>query len=226
MSRYYTGYLTDNLGIKDYLKNEIKEKNMMLLIPSSFENPDKVKKHMNLIIEFLQKIDINFEEIFVLDLNTTKFEAKKKIKCANLIFLMGGDPNIQLDIINKLDLEEDIRRSNATIIGMSAGAMCMSKYSWMLPVSEKYPNMDIRKAMNLSGISIYPHYNTDGEILDEYTNGDETTLKKDILFTAKKYGDCYYLNDDSAIIENDGNLIFVGKNIIHVSENKIEVINR
>lgn len=226
MSRYYTGYLTENLGIKDYLKNEIKEKSLLFLIPSSFENPEKIKKHMNLIINFLDKIDISFEEIYVLEKNGNKMEAKEKIRKADLIYLMGGDPNIQLDIISEFDLENEIKSSNATILGMSAGAMCMSKYSWMLPVSERYPNMDIRKAMNLSGISIYPHYNTDGEIPDEYTNGDETTLKKDILFTAKNYGDCYYLNDDSAIIENNGNLIFVGKNIIHVSKDKIEVINR
>lgn len=225
MSRYYTGYLTENLEIKDYLKKEIKEENMLFLIPSTFENPEKVKRHTNLIIEFLKKMGIKFKEVIVLEKNMSRYNVKEKIKKADLIFLMGGDPNIQLDIIKNFDLEKDIRNSKAAIIGMSAGAMCMSKYSWMLPVSEKYPNLDIRKAMNLSGISIYPHYNTDGKILDSYTNGDETTLKKDIMFTAEKYGDCYYLNDDSAIIESDGKLIFVGKNIIHVSKDKIEKIN-
>ena len=131
MSRYYTGYLTENLGIKDYLKNEIKEKSLLFLIPSSFENLEKIKKHMNLIINFLDNIDINFEEIYVLEKNDNKMEAKEKIRKANLIYLMGGDPNIQLDIISEFDLENEIKNSRATILGMSAGAMCMSKYSWM-----------------------------------------------------------------------------------------------
>lgn len=225
MSRYYTGCLTENLGIKDYLKKEIKDKSLLFIVPSTFGNPEKLKRHTNLIIKFLEDINIEFKEVFIFDKNMKKEIIKKKLKKANLIFLMGGDPNIQLDIIAEFDLEEEIRESKATIIGMSAGAMCMSKYSWMLPVSERYPNMDIRKAMNLSGISIYPHYNTDGKVLESYTNGDETTLEKDILFAAKNYGDCYYLNDESAIIENNGELIFIGKNIVHVFNDKIEVIN-
>jgi cyanophycinase len=226
MSRYYTGYLTENLEIKKYLKNELKEKHLLFLIPSSFENPEKIKKHMNLIIDFLNSAAISFDEIYVLEKDNANKYVKEKINKANLIYLMGGDPNTQLDIIAEFELENEIRNSNAAIVGMSAGAMCMSKYSWMLPVSERYPNMDIRKAINLSGISIYPHYNTNGEVLESYTNGEETTLKKDILFAAENYGDCYYLNDESAIIENNGELIFVGKNIIHVSKDKTEIINR
>lgn len=225
MSRYYTSYLTENLGITKYLKEEIKNNNMLFLLPSSFENKEKIEKHKNVIINFLNKIDITFKEIFVMKEDLDKELVKEKIKEATVIYLMGGDPNIQLDIIDKFDLEEDIRNSKAAIIGMSAGAMCMSKYSWMLPVSERYSKMDIRKAMNLSELSIYPHYNTNGEVLDSYTNGDEITLKKDIIYTANEYGDCYYLNDDSAIIEDNGKLIFVGKNIIHVSKDKIEIIN-
>jgi cyanophycinase len=154
-----------------------------------------------------------------------KEEMQELIKKADVVFLNGGDPNIQLEIIKNNNLSESIRNTKAIVIGMSAGAMCMSKYSWMLPCNEEYPKMDIRNGMNLSELSIYPHYNTDGKILDSYTNGDETTLKEDIIKSVEEYGPVYLLPDSSAIIERNDEILFVGPNIIFVDRNKVEVIN-
>jgi hypothetical protein len=110
-------------------------------------------------------------------------------------------------------------------MGMSAGAMCMSKYSLLLPASDTYPVMDIRPTMNLSEISIYPHYNSNGNVPEIFTNDDEETKKSDLLYANKNYGEFYLLPDKSEIREHAGELTFIGDNIILVSNGEFTLVN-
>ena len=78
------------------------------------------------------------------------------------------------------------------MMGMSAGAMLMSKYIIVTPCSDKYPDFRIENGLNLDGISIYPHNNTD---LEEYPEvlcvGKEIFKRDDFISDSKKYGNCY-----------------------------------
>jgi hypothetical protein len=64
--------------------------------------------------------------------------------------------------------------------------------------------MDVRKAMNLSDISIYPHYNSNGEVPEVFDDGEEKTKKSDLLYANKEYGPFYLLSDNSEIREENG----------------------
>ncbi|MDD3341025.1 MAG: Type 1 glutamine amidotransferase-like domain-containing protein [Bacilli bacterium] len=221
-TRYYFSGFDKEQGFPDnlvsFLKQDIQEKNKIVFIPSDFFNKDKIKKNTKDTIEMFEKAGFYFNDIVVLNENMVNEEMQEHIRNANVVFLMGGHPSIQLDIIDTYQLADSIRNTNAVVIGTSAGAMCMSKYSLLLPVNEKYPDMDIREAMNLSTISIYPHYNSKGEVPKVFDSGYEKTKKSDLLFINQKYGDFYLLPDMSEIREYNGKITFIGENIIYVSK--------
>jgi|GEM_PF-5190083 len=100
----------------------------------------------------------------------------------------------------------------------------MSRHSLLLPVSEEYPAMDIRPGMNLSNISIYPHYNSNGEVPEVFIDGDEQTKKSNLIYASQKYGDFYLLPDNSEIREQNSKITFIGKNIIHAENGVFRLI--
>ena len=108
------------------------------------------------------------------------------------------------------------------MLGLSAGAMFMSKYIIITPCSEEYPDFHIEEGLNLDGISIYPHNNTP---LEEYPfellSGDEVYKKGDLVKVAEEYGEYYLLQDYqredgltdvSAIKCNDGSIEYYTEN--------------
>lgn len=110
--------------------------------------------------------------------------------------------------------------------------------------SEEYPDFHIEEGLNLDGISIYPHNNTnDKDYPDTLVVGDETYNKEDLVKVANQYGDYYLLQDylrkdgftDISLIkstnssielytENDGK-IWIAKNNGIFLLNKIEKKN-
>lgn len=227
--RYYCSGFDKEKGFiddfSDHLRNDIKDTDKFVFIPSDFANKEKIDRNSSQLIELFKKSNLVFNNIIILNEKMTKEEMKSHIRTASVVFLMGGNPSIQLDIIESNLLEEEIRNTESVVIGMSAGAMCMSDYSMLLPVSEKYPDFDIRKGMNLSGINIYPHYNSNGEVPNILIVDDSKTRKDDLLFANQKYGPMYLLCDNSQIREQNGELTFIGENIIYLSDGNFELID-
>jgi peptidase E len=82
------------------------------------------------------------------------------------------------------------------MVGLSAGAMFMSKYIIITPCSEEYPDFQVEEGLNLDGVSIYPHNNTDEkEYPEKLVSGDETYVKNDLLKVAAEYGEFYLIQD-------------------------------
>ncbi|MCL2592940.1 MAG: Type 1 glutamine amidotransferase-like domain-containing protein [Defluviitaleaceae bacterium] len=219
--RYYLSGFDKEYGYRENLSKallqDIKKANKIIYIPTDFSMKDKTLEYSAGFTSHFAKIGLNFEEVIVLNENMSKNDMHEHIIEADVVYLMGGNPNSQLEILDKYNLENSIRKTNAVVIGLSAGAMCMSKYSIVLPINDKYPIIDIRKGMNLSGISIYPHYNAGGKILDVFEDEKQITKKSDILIAYQKCGDFYLLGDDSVIRDYNGELSFIGNEIILVS---------
>ncbi len=227
--RYYFSGFDEVKGFPEellkFLKNDISSTKKMVFIPTDFSLKEKIVIKSNGLITTFNKAGFVFDNIIVLNENMSSKEMREYIEKSDVVFLMGGNPSTQLDIINSNDLEVSIRKTKAVVMGMSAGAMCMSDYSFLLPVNEKYPKMDIRKGMNLSGISIYPHYNSDGKVPEVLDTGYEKTKKSDLLYANQNYGPIYLLSDNSEIRAQDGQLIFIGQNIIYLSNGNFELVD-
>ena len=68
------------------------------------------------------------------------------------------------------------------MLGISAGAMLMSKYIATIPCSEEYPDFRIENGLNLDELSIFPHNNVSSvEYPDKLVSGCETYKKSDLI---------------------------------------------
>lgn len=222
MIKYYcSGFDPNNAfghGLGEMFKNELKNTNSILYIPGSLDNMDKVRtKYIPVFTKHFKKASIEFKNINLLTPNTSIEEAKNMVKNASFIMLMGGDPFKQKELCKKLNILNDLKEYNGIMLGFSAGAMLMSKYIIITPCSEEYPDFHIEEGLNLDGISIYPHNNTNKDTYpDTLIVGEETYQKQDLIEVAKKYGEFYLLQDN--MLEN--NLFSIS--IIKSTNNNIE----
>ena len=206
---FCSGFDIDNAfgrGLGERFRNELKDTKSIVFIPGGLNKIEKARdKYVPIFLEHFRKEGIVFKNSYLLTLETEN--AKELVDNASFIMLMGGDPFEQKLLCEKLGIIDNLKNYNGILLGMSAGAMFMSKYIIITPCSEEYPDFHIEEGLNLSGISIYPHNNFEGDVYPDILNiGDETYKKVDLLSVAFKYGEFYLLQDH-----------FVDKGITNVS---------
>ncbi len=221
MVRYYcSGFDVENAfghGLGEMFKNELKSTKSIVYIPGGL-NPVKAKtKYVPAFVEHFKKVGIAFNEINIITPDLTPKEANKMIKSADFVMLMGGDPFEQKQLCEKVEIMDELKRFNGVMLGISAGAMLMSKNIIITPCSEEYPDFHIEEGLNLDEISIYPHNNTSEVVYpDVLTVGDETYRKDDLLEVAHKYDSFYLLQDNnkdvSIIKSTNGKIEFYTEN--------------
>lgn len=144
---------------KEYMLKDIKENSTITFISAYTRETEKQRESIENKIKCLKQIGINFKKINTIDEETNKIDAKKYIKESNIIFLLGGSPHIQMQIINKNELQQEIKKV-PLIIGVSAGAMNQTKRVIYIDEFEENKLYDY-EGLNYFQTSIYPHYNQD-----------------------------------------------------------------
>lgn len=182
-------------GLGERFKNELKDTKSIVFIPGGINKIEKARdKYVPLFLEHFRRVGINFENSYLIDSDTKN--AKELVDNASFVMLMGGDPFAQKELCEYLGIIDNLKKYNGVLLGMSAGAMLMSKHIIITPCSEEYPDFHIEEGMNLSNISIYPHNNFEGDEYPDILNiGDETYKKDDLLKVASEYGEFYLLQD-------------------------------
>lgn len=135
-----------------YLKQDIKENQIITFIASTFDNHEQNIMYKNKTLEFFSKINITFKENYLIDNNVTKEEAKDFIKKANIIYLMGGDTYLQNNSLDEYELKPLIKEKSF-IIGVSAGSLNQTKRA----VYQDYDDIKDYEGLGFTNISIYPH---------------------------------------------------------------------
>ncbi|MBQ5847245.1 MAG: Type 1 glutamine amidotransferase-like domain-containing protein [Selenomonadaceae bacterium] len=251
MTRYYcSGFDINNAfghGLGEMFLSELKDTKSIVYIPGGADKIQKVReKYVPAFTEHFKNAGIEFNSSIIITPEMNSAEAQKAVKEASFIMLMGGDPFKQKEMCEKLGLLEELKKYDGVLLGFSAGAMLMSKYIIITPCSEEYPDFHIEEGLNLDGISIYPHNNTNQE---KYPNtlvvGDETFKKEDFIKVSNEYGEYYLLQDylredsltDVSIIkstngslefytENDGRIWLVKPGEIILTNQTIKTIKR
>lgn len=100
---------------------------------------------------------MGFASHFVIDRRTSPTEAAELVRAAGCIFLMGGDPVLQMALIRDLGLVSPLRESRTVILGVSAGAMNMGRQ-----VAEIWDSKAFYEGLGLADITIKSHY-TEGD---------------------------------------------------------------
>lgn len=135
-----------------YLKQDIKENQIITFIASTFNNHEQNIMYKNKTLEFFSKINITFKENYLIDNNVTKEKAKDFIKKANIIYLMGGDTYLQNNSLDEYELKPLIKEKSF-IIGVSAGSLNQTKRV----IYQDYNDIKDYEGLGFTNISIYPH---------------------------------------------------------------------
>ncbi len=201
MTRYYcSGFDITNAfghGLGEQFRQELESTGSIVFIPGGAERVEKAKnKTVPIFLEHLKNEGIEFEENILITPDLTKEQAREAVNHADMLMLLGGNPFRLKELCVELDLINALQDYKGLMVGLSAGAMFMSKYIIVTPCSEEYPDFQVEEGLNLDGISIYPHNNTgEEEYPEKLVAGDETYVKNDLLKVAAEYGEFYLIQD-------------------------------
>lgn len=181
-----------------YLSKDLRNCNNILFVPSDYDN-EKYTIYKDKIISWFDNIGISFKENHLVSLDD-------ELNDYDVIFLMGGNPIKQIEIINKINLR-NITNKAKVVIGVSAGAINLSNEAiYYNDYSEK---IEIYNGISLTDINVYPHFDINNkEFLEEVKMvskikslialPNESFIKLDdeqIEFC----GDCYKVANDNII---------------------------
>lgn len=140
-----------------YLSIDLKTCKSILFIPGDYDK-EKYIIYKDKIINWLKSIEVSFSECYLTGLDD-------ELKSYDVIFLMGGNPINQIEIINKINLKNIINKAKV-VIGVSAGAINLSKEAiYYNDYSEKIEMYD---GIGLTNINIYPHFDiTNKDFVEE-----------------------------------------------------------
>lgn len=136
-----------------YLSIDLKTCKSILFVPGDYDK-EKYIIYKDKIIGWFENIDIIFKEKHLVSLDG-------ELKCYDAIFLMGGNPINQIEIINKINLKNIINKAKV-VIGVSAGAINLSKEA--IYFNDYNNKVEMYDGIGLTDINVYPHF----DITNEY----------------------------------------------------------
>lgn len=145
--------------------------------------------------------DFKFSDIKnfnLIDNRTSKEEGLELLKNADIIYLQGGDPFVQLEYLQNNGYDEFLKKYNGILLGVSAGTMNLSKLAFYSK-DEDYPETTFYNALGITDLTIDPHFDIN----------DKDRINE-IIKWSKKH-EIIGLPDYSAIIiEQDGSIKNIG----------------
>ena len=217
--------------LAEYLRKDIKKIDNLLFIAGSNAIIRTYEVQIPRFVNYFKNIEKVFKKIDCITINTLKDDAKNMVKNADVIIMLGGNPFEVRELSLDNDIVNDLKSFEGVIIGISAGAMNMSKYIIMTPCSEEFDKFDIRDGLDLCGISIFPHCNFKGvNFLDSYEWDGRVTKKKDLEFVANNYGEFYllqdYCDDNDLVNASFIRVVDLNINFIRNNDGKLWMVNK
>lgn len=192
--RYYLSGCAHNHTFEnklgEWLAHDITKTGSLVFIAGEVDNHYRTEVAGQWFTKELESIGKSFEKVYAISKKTPAYLARKWVKSADMIVMLGGNPIEQKAMCRKIKIWRMLRNYDGIMLGMSAGAMNMSEYVMVLPISHEYPDFNIVPGLNRDGISIYPHNNT---TKDEYPE-----------MIALDYGETYWRNDIIAASDDAG----------------------
>ena len=183
------------------LKEELVIRDSLVFVsawPSDYERNDSDSAGMHHMFE---ECGMPFKGYSVIDNRTDALDARGLIQEASCIFLMGGHAAAQFQLICEKSILDEIRKSSAVILGVSAGASNMAKRAldiWESPVPYS--------GLGLDDITIKAH------VSQENQDMLQTLLRISSEHDLPICG----MEDESAIFIKGGQAAYMGK--IHLIE--------
>ncbi|MDO4713424.1 MAG: Type 1 glutamine amidotransferase-like domain-containing protein [bacterium] len=172
---------------------------------SNPDNYDENKRLLHLDQQACEMSDLSFQNYMVIDHRNMK-QVSEILAQASLIFLAGGNTQLQNHFFATIQLKEALHKTTAPILGISAGAMNCGEI--VVNSSQKSKNPDLPlllKGLGISKYTIIPHFE------QKQNNPDELKLILEASQTTKIYAlrDGSYIRND--MIYGKCELIYQGK---------------
>ncbi len=180
-----------------YLKEDLDTASSIVFIASIPLDYERSDKQLTQYITIFNKIGIIFKNSSVIDKRVDFELAKKMINDADVVFLLGGSPELQMRFILEYDLADVIRKSSA-ILGVSAGSMNMCK---RIVYKDEFDDF---KMKDYTGLGI-----SDTSILSHFDFGDEQVVQE--AEEVSKIIPLILLPNDSFIRSHNGKIKIIGK---------------
>ena len=100
------------------------------------------------------------EDFFLLDSRVSPQKAQEKIRHADVIYLMGGDPLFLLEFLKNEGYDALLQDFTGVFIGLSAGAMALAKHAFY-SADEEIPHSFFYPALGICDLSCDPHFEAD-----------------------------------------------------------------
>lgn len=183
---------------KKYIKEDIKNNMSITFIASLFDEYERNTTQVKEIVNVFKNIDINFKEVHLIDNRVSKEDAYKYIEKTDIVYLMGGSPELEMKSIIEYNLFNILRNRNGITIGISAGAMNQTDRVIYKDDFKNYELVDYQ-GLGFIDLNIYSHFDIDNkEYMDE-------------VFEVSKYARIVGLPNESFIRIKDNDIDFVGK---------------
>lgn len=190
-------------GIARQLSRVLTERGSLVFVSAWPEDYERNDRDLAGMYEMFLEYGISFEQNCVIDSRMEGVRAAAMIQKASCIFLMGGHPGLQIQMMRDKGLDAAIRGSQAAILGVSAGAINMAERS-----------LDTKESpvpyagLGLADITVKPHFAPeDGQLLST------------LLRISMELPICA-LEDDSAIFVEEAGVSHIG-NIHWVDKGEI-----
>lgn len=183
-----------------YLSIDLKTCKSILFVPGDYDK-EKYIIYKDKIINWLKSIEVSFSECYLTGLDD-------ELKSYDVIFLMGGNPINQIEIINKINLKNIINKAKV-VIGVSAGAINLSKEA--IYFNDYSKKVEMYDGLGLTDINVYPHF----DITNEYFVEEVKTVSRLKSLIA--------LPNNSFIKIDDKQIEFIGDSFKIDKENIIKI---
>ena len=204
LAGFFSGFPTHHFTapIADVLKEELTVRDSLVFVSAWPEDDAQNDDDASGMHEMFAERGMPFAKHSVIDHRTTAAEAVQLIREASCIFLMGGHATLQYQLMREKRILDEIRRSGAMILGVSAGAMNMGKHT-----VDIYESLTPYDGLGLADITVKAHYPMEEKLLQ--------SLKK-VSMTLPVCA----MTDESAIFVKPGSIMQIGK-IYQIVKGKI-----
>ena len=196
-----------------YLKQDIKNTNVITFIASTFSDIEKSNMYLDIMIKWFKNIGITFKEAYLINDLVNPSQAKEYIDKSDVVFIMGGDTLEQIKNINKYDIIPNLQNRKGITIGISAGSINMAKnVAIARDIDDNIPDHSFYKGIGLVDINIEPHFDLDNikhnkDIIEISENNEIICLPDESFIRIKNnnaeiIGD-YYMFEKYSITNND-----------------------
>lgn len=213
-THYYLGWFNQFFSEKlaRVLREDITDRKSLVMISSNPSNYEEVGATER---SWLNQASIIFDEYHVINYCVQKENAHTFIQNASVIFLLGGDTLKQNGFVMEYELSDLIKKSNAVVMGASAGAinmsakwLCSKNFGYKVEISSFYDGI------GLDNFCVLSHFDLENNI----------AVIQDELSSFSEEMNIYASNKDCAV-RVKGNKIDILGNVYLIAHSQIHKLD-